>query len=104
MNLKFLFGSGKNAKLPYYIRNYSKVILPKFVFQSRLKSKLKSISSRPDGDYILSRVNYYNKLETVKELPESSKQFSDLKKEKKFHLSIFWMLMLRPVSLQNIFI
>lgn len=82
MNLKFLFGSGKNAKLPYYIRNYSKVILPKFVFQSRLKSKLKSISSRPDGDYILSRVNYYNKLETVKELPESSKQFSDLKKGK----------------------
>lgn len=82
MNLKFLFNSGKNPKLPYYIRNYSKVIFPKFVFQSRLASKLKSIPLRPDSDYILSRVNYYNKLDLVKELPESSKQFSDLKKGK----------------------
>jgi len=82
MNLKFLVASGKNRKLPYYIRNYSKVILPKFVFQSRLKRKLKSISSRPDCDYILSRVDYYNKLKTVKELPLWSTHFSDLKKGK----------------------
>ncbi|MBZ9729461.1 glycosyltransferase family 90 protein [Salegentibacter sp. JZCK2] len=80
MNLRFLFASGKNAKLPYYIRNYSKVILPKYLFQSRLASKLNSISSRPDAEYIISRVNYYNKLEAVQELPESSQRFSDLKK------------------------
>lgn len=82
MNLKFLFNSGKNPKLHYYIRNYSKVIFPKFVFQSRLNSKLKSIPLRPDSDYLLSRVKYYNKHDLAKELPESSKQFSDLKKGK----------------------
>lgn len=83
MNLQFLFASGKNPKLPYYIRNYSKVILPKYVFQSRLKNKLKSITSRPDAEYIISRVNYYNKLETAQELPESSQRLADLKKGKK---------------------
>ncbi len=82
MNLNFLLASGKNWKLPYYIRNYLKVILPKFVFQSRLKNKLKSISSRHDAEYITSRINYYNKLETAQELPESSQRLSDLKKGK----------------------
>lgn len=82
MNLNFLFASGKNWKLPYYIRNYSKVILPKFVFQSRLKNHLKSISSRPDAQYISSRINYYNKLETVQKLPETSQRFAGLKKGK----------------------
>ena len=83
MNLKFLFASGKNAKLPYYIRNYTKVILPKYVFQRRLSKKLESINSRPDANYITSRVEYYNKLKTVQELPESSQRFGELKKSKK---------------------
>ncbi|MEX0997671.1 MAG: glycosyl transferase family 90 [Flavobacteriaceae bacterium] len=82
MNLNFLFASGKNPKLPYYIKNYAKKLLPKFVFQSRLEQKLNSISSREDTKYIHSRVNYYNKLETKKELPESSQQFSEFKKGK----------------------
>ncbi|MCR9182414.1 MAG: glycosyl transferase family 90 [Flavobacteriaceae bacterium] len=80
MNLNFLFASGKKWKLPYYIRNYTKVILPKFIFQNRLKQKLNSISSREDAKYINSRVNYYNKLQTKKELPEYSMRFSDFKK------------------------
>lgn len=80
MNLKFLFASGKNPKLPYYIRNYGKVLLPKFLFQSRLASKLNAINSRPDAEYITSRINYYNKLKTVQQLPKSSQRFSDLKK------------------------
>lgn len=89
MNLKFLFASGKNPKLPYYIRNYSKVILPKYVFQSRLKKKLNSISSRPDAEYIISRVNYYNKLDLVEELPESAQRFADLNKGEKLSTVYF---------------
>jgi len=89
MNLKFLFASGKNSKLPYYIRNYSKVILPKFLFQSRLENKLDSINSRSDAEYINSRVNYYNKLETAQELPESSQRLADLKKSKKVRTVYF---------------
>jgi len=82
MNLNFLFASGKKWKLPYYIKNYAKVFLPKIVFQRRLHQKLNSISSSDDAAYINSRVRYYNKLETVKKLPESAEQFSDFKKGK----------------------
>ncbi len=80
MNLNFLLASGKNPKLPYYIRSYIKVLLPKFIFQSRLKQKLNSISSREDAKYINLRVNYYNKLQTKNELPEFSKRISEFKK------------------------
>lgn len=97
MNLKFLFASGKNAKLPYYIRNYAKVILPKYVFQSRLSKKLESIKSRPDANYITSRVEYYNKLHTVQELPESSQRFGELKRSKKVK-SVYFLDAYRVIS------
>ncbi len=83
MNLKFLFASGKNPKWPYYFRNYSRVILPKYVFQARLSKKLESISSRGDAQYISSRIDYYNKLERTEKLPESSEPLYELKKSKK---------------------
>lgn len=82
MNLKILFASGKKSKLLYYIRNYTKTILPKFVFQSRLNRKLKAIASRPDAAYIFSRVNYYNKLNTPSKLKETSQHLAEFKKRK----------------------
>jgi hypothetical protein len=97
MNLKFLFASGKNAKLPYYIRNYTKVILPKYVFQRRLSKKLKSINSRPDADYITSRIDYYNKLETIQKLPKSSERLAELKKSKKVK-SVYFLDAYRIIS------
>ena len=97
MNLKFLFASGKNAKLPYYIKNYSRVVLPKYVFQSRLTRKLESINSRPDKEYIISRVEYYNKLKTAQTLPESSQKFSELKKGKKVK-SVYFLDAYRIIS------
>lgn len=97
MNLIFLFTSGKNAKLPYYIKNYSRVILPKFVFQRRLLKKLESINSRTDAEYITSRINYYNKLESIQNLPESSERLSELKKSKKVK-SVYFLDAYRIVS------
>jgi hypothetical protein len=97
MNLKFLFASGKNAKLPYYIKNYSRVVLPKYVFQSRLTRKLESINSRLDKEYIISRVEYYNKLKTAQTLPESSQRFSELKKGKKVK-SVYFLDAYRIIS------
>ncbi|WP_029035038.1 glycosyl transferase family 90 [Salinimicrobium terrae] len=82
MNLKFMFGSGKNSKLPYYIKNYSKVFLPKFIFQNRLSSKLASIPQRTDAGYIKERVDYYNKLDSVEIIDSSSPRFKDLKKDR----------------------
>ncbi len=80
MNLNFMFGSGKNPKLPYYLRNYAKVFLPKAIFQKRLTTKLDSLDKRKDVDYIRERVDYYNKMEHVEPLDASSPRFKDLKK------------------------
>lgn len=80
MNLKFMFGSGKNPKLPYYIRNYTKVFLPKAIFQKRLSKKLASIDKRRDSDYIKERVDYYNKMDNVEPIGATSPKFKDLKK------------------------
>lgn len=80
MNLKFLFASGKNPKFPYYIRNYGRVMLPKYIYHTRLSKKIASIKNRSDSEYIISRINYYNKLDSFQQLPLSSQRFSDLKK------------------------
>ncbi|MDT0688474.1 glycosyl transferase family 90 [Salegentibacter sp. F188] len=82
MDLKYIFFSGKNPKLPYYISNYTKVFLPKLFFQIRLKAKLKALSSGEDSEYIRSRVNYYNKL-SQKRTCSFSSAFKDLKKSEK---------------------
>lgn len=81
MDLKFLFNSGKNPKLPYYLKNYFKVYLPVFLFQMRLKDKLSSIEQK-EREYIEKRVNYYNKMDEVTPLPASSSRFKDLRKNK----------------------
>lgn len=82
MNLRYIFSSGKNPKLPYYIRNYFKVYLPKAFFQQRLLQKLKSIDSRDDVGYIQERVDYYNRLKDVDYLSENSARLRDLEQGK----------------------
>ena len=64
MNRKiyYLLNSGKNNKLAYYVKSYLREALPKCFTQMQLKPLLNQADSRPDRDYILSRVNYYNKL------------------------------------------
>jgi hypothetical protein len=73
------------------------VILPKYVFQSRLSKKLKSINSRPDAEYITSRIDYYNKLRTIQKLPISSQRFAELKKNKKVK-SVYFLDAYRIIS------
>ena len=64
MNRKiyYTFNSGKNCKFVYYLRSYLREISPKWITRIQLKSQLAKFDSRTDKDYILSRVNYYNKL------------------------------------------
>ena len=64
MNRKiyYLLNSGKNSKLAYYVRCYLREATPWCFTQMRLKSLLAQLNHRSDKDYILSRVNYYNKL------------------------------------------
>lgn len=47
------------------------MLIPNIFFQMQLRHKLASLSDRKDKDYILYRVNYYNKLLPGAILPES---------------------------------
>lgn len=73
MDHKLLYAlqSGKKVKLFYYIRNMLGTLIPNIFFQMRLRRKLNSLLSRKDKDYVLYRVNYYNKLLPGTTLPDS---------------------------------
>lgn len=65
--------SGKNLKFPYYFKCHLYYLMPNFILRRRLSIILKTVTDREDYDYILSRVNYYNKLTTRTLLVESAK-------------------------------
>lgn len=60
--LSYTFNSGKNPKFVYYTRNYARLLAPKAWCRSRLDSLLARVAKRPDKDYIMRRVGYYNAL------------------------------------------
>lgn len=62
MNLQYLLNSGKNIKLTYYLSSYLRMVVPGIIYRHRLRYLLKNVNSRKDFDYIMNRVNYYNKL------------------------------------------
>ena len=61
----YFFNSGKNNKLFYYIKNGVRLIVPKAPLRKKLKKTLDEVNRRPDKEYILERVAYYNKLEKL---------------------------------------
>lgn len=63
-NNKYLYPikSGKNNKIAYYIKNYLGLLIPTIIYSSRLHKVLEKAKQRSDYEYILDRVNYYNKL------------------------------------------
>lgn len=62
MNLHYTLHSGKNSKINYYARNYLRLATPKALLRHRLPALLEQAAQRDDYDYILSRVDYYNRL------------------------------------------
>ena len=68
MNTFSLFDNGKNPKWKYYIINYLKLLIPPVFYQKRAKRLLWEFPHRADKNYILDRVDYYNKLKTVTKL------------------------------------
>lgn len=60
--LKYKFHSGKNSKPWYYIKEYARLYTPACILIWRGQRLLAKAKKRKDYDYILSRVNYYNKL------------------------------------------
>lgn len=58
----YLLHSGKNSNLKYYVRSYLREWTPRIFSQMRLEHLLRQLDERPDREYILQRVDYYNKL------------------------------------------
>lgn len=80
MSLKYLFNSGKNAKWSYYLRNFMREFVPLSFFRGQYARKMTNFIKENDMDYVMERVNYYNKLSAQVELPPNAKQLKDLKK------------------------
>lgn len=64
-NLIYNIKSGKNVKAFYFAKCVLRNMLPASLFSSRRSSILKNVEKRNDFDYIMSRVDYYNKLTEI---------------------------------------
>lgn len=82
MDLNFIFNSGKNVKIIYYIKHWFLCTLPRFYFEYKLKFILKNFEKRNDKEYILERVNYYNKLSEITDLSNESEMLKENKPPK----------------------
>ncbi len=76
--LRRQFTDGKNQIFPYYVRNVLQYITPKFLYNIGDKI-IKNVEQRGDYDYIIDRVNYYNKLNEKHLLSDKKRQLADFK-------------------------
>ena len=72
----------KNNKFLYYLKGFFSLLTPKFIYQNKLSKILSSIPNEK-LDYILKRVNYYNKIENNNQFNASWPKLSDLRIKKK---------------------
>ncbi len=80
--IRYTFFSGKNRKFSYFLKSYIQYWTPRSLLQARLKSLLAKIETRADKDYIIERINYYNKLDKAFALPSSMPKLSEHKPNK----------------------
>lgn len=62
----------KPVKLFYFVRNLARYAVPHRLLQKRLEGVLAEVALRDDRDYILQRVDYYNRLPTASNYPPPS--------------------------------
>lgn len=62
----------KNSKFIYYLRTYSLLLCPKFILRHIMRRRLKEIAASPEREYIMGRVDYYNKLGDGATLPDDA--------------------------------
>ena len=80
MEVKRLSFKHKNNKFFYYIKSYLRLLIPSLYYQNKLERKLKELDSL-DKEKIMYRVNYYNKLNHIKTIPDAT-NFKNLKIKK----------------------
>lgn len=66
----------KNTKFFYYLRGISFYLCPKFFLRRRAKKLLAQAPHLPNYEYLLDRVNYYNKLSNA-QLPDNAPMLSE---------------------------
>ncbi len=81
-------GSGKNSKIPYYIRSGLRLAAQRMGLGPRLPDLSAELARRPDREYILARVDYYNKLMEALPLPSDAPQLGDFRL--KGHSSVYF--------------
>jgi hypothetical protein len=67
----------KTNKLIYYLRNFSRQLVPKVLYENELESKLRAVEDL-DPAILLDRINYYNKLKRPSLLEEETPALEDL--------------------------
>lgn len=82
------------------------MLVPKFFFQMRLRSKLVSVSRRKDYEYIRQRVDYYNKLSDEVKLPTAAARLSEHKigRQKVYFLILISIPGGSPISFSGAFV
>ncbi|PDH50655.1 MAG: lipopolysaccharide biosynthesis protein [Cryomorphaceae bacterium MED-G14] len=80
--MRFFNKNHKNNKFIYYLRSYLSLIIPNCFFRALLKNKLSDIP-KEDFKEILTRVNYYNKINNEIKYPDNSNLLSEIKLGKK---------------------
>lgn len=91
--LEYIFRSGKNPKYIYYTRAYAKLLTPRIFLRLRLAEKLKAAKRRADYEYMLQRVNYYNKLSAERYVPseEWEQKAVEIGKQRKTGQSVYFL-------------
>ena len=72
-----MLNSGKNVKIVYYFKHWFLCYVPRFIFELQLKRVLGNLKKRTDKDYILDRVDYYNKLSAPIVLSNESEKLKE---------------------------
>lgn len=71
----------KPNKQLFYLRGFGRLLIPRRLFMSRLAHRLASLDQRPDKDYILDRVDYYNRLSAPFVLPPEATRLDSLSRK-----------------------
>ncbi len=80
MDLKSLPIEIKKNKTFYYLKNYFRYYSPQFFYKKNFSKILQNFETRKDKDYIIRRVNYYNKLSKKYTPGPYAKELSDFYK------------------------
>lgn len=90
--LYYLFHSGKNSKLKYYVTSYLWILTPHFVLSWLRKFLLSGVEKRKDWSEIAQRVAYYNKLRRADiDLSLFQQKAIKLSEQKKTSQSVYYL-------------